>query len=76
MWRSRRFFPNAEGKKTLPVALDFPSDTNRLKITDDELEISIPMPLDPKQLNKYEVFLGLQLSPEELAYNRQKRGQR
>ncbi|MDR3435946.1 hypothetical protein [Telmatospirillum sp.] len=70
------FYPDPQGKALFPVRLDFSQDSKRLHVTDDELEIAIPMSADPKELGKYEVFLGLQLTPAELAYNRQHREDR
>ncbi len=68
------FYPDAQAKQILPVTLDFPDDSNRVHYTDGEVEIAIPM-ADFKDLPKYEVFVGLQLTADELAFNRQqKRG--
>lgn len=68
------FYPDPKAKQVLPVALEFDSDSNRLHVTDDEVEISIPM-TDMKDLPKYEIFVGLQLTPDELAFNRQQKAQ-
>lgn len=68
------FYPDPKAKQILPVTLQFDSDSNRVHYTDSEVEVLIPMS-DFKDLAKYEVFVGLQLTPEELAFNRQqKRG--
>jgi hypothetical protein len=69
------FYPNPQAKQILPVKLEFAADANRLHYTDGEVEISIPM-ADLKDWPKYEVFVGLQLTPDELAFNRQQRGPR
>ncbi|PKU23751.1 hypothetical protein [Telmatospirillum siberiense] len=68
------FYPDPKAKQILPVTLQFADDSNRLHYTDSEVDIAIPM-ANFKDLTKYEVFVGLQLTPDELAFNRQqKRG--
>ena len=68
------FFGNPKGKVVMPVNLVFPDGTDRVRFVDDEVELSIPIPnLD--ELNRYEVFVGLQLLPAEVDYNRQVKGQ-
>ncbi len=69
------FYPDPQAKQVLPVTLEFSEASNRVHYTDGEVEISIPM-ADMKDLPKYEVFVGLQLTPEELAFNRQQKGPR
>jgi hypothetical protein len=66
------FRPDPFAKTLLPVELDFSEDSNRLHVTDDTVNIVIPMP-NLKEMIKYEIFVGLQLTPEELAYNRQQK---
>jgi hypothetical protein len=66
------FRPDPRAKQILPLTLDFSSDSNRLHYVDSEVEIAIPIP-DLKDLAKYEVFVGLQLTPDELDYNRQQK---
>jgi hypothetical protein len=70
------FYPNPEGKKIMPIGLDFSEGSNWTHVTESDIELSIPMPSDPKELGKYEVFLGLQLTPDEVAFNRAKRNAR
>lgn len=68
------FYPDPQAKQILPVALEFSESSNRVHYTDGEVEIAIPME-NFKELPKYEVFVGLQLTPDELDFNRQqKRG--
>ncbi|MTJ83256.1 MAG: hypothetical protein F8N37_19895 [Telmatospirillum sp.] len=66
------FYPNPSGKAQFPLSLDF-SDSRHLHVTDEGLKIAIPMAPSLKDLAKYEVFIGLQLTADELAYNREKR---
>ena len=67
------FYPDPKAKQVLPVTLEFSSDSNRLHYTDGEVQILVPMS-DLKELPKYEIFVGLQLTPDELAFNRQQKG--
>lgn len=69
------FYPKPEAKVVMPVALQFPDNSNYVHYVDEEVRISIPIE-DLKQLKKYEVFVGLQLTPEQLDYNRQKHASR
>jgi hypothetical protein len=70
------FYPAPFGKEVFPLALNFDEGRDHLHVTDQTLHIAIPMVADAKEMNKYEVFLGLQLTPAELSYNRQKRDHR
>ncbi|MDR3326101.1 MAG: hypothetical protein LBS66_02165 [Rhodospirillaceae bacterium] len=64
------FYPKLQAKQIIPVKLEFPEKTNRLHYVDDEINISIPQ-VDLKDMPAYEVFVGLQLTPDELSFNRQ-----
>lgn len=66
-----KFFPRKEGKGTFPVAAPFKENQSRVFFR-DELEMRIP--LRPKEVGAdYEVYLGLQLTPDELQFNRGRR---
>jgi hypothetical protein len=69
------FYPKPEAKVVLPVAITFPDDQDRVRYTDSEIEIVIPI-ARLADLAQYEVFVGLQLSPDELDYNRRDKGKR
>jgi hypothetical protein len=53
---------------------EFPSNVNRLKLTGDQIELKMPI---TKEISgaAYNILVGFQLAPEELALNR-KRGPR
>lgn len=63
------FFPSAEGKKIFPVTLDIPAGPKGVHITDRDVRIQIPIK-DIKKLEADEIFVGFQLEPSELDYNR------
>jgi hypothetical protein len=67
------FYPKPEAKAVFPVALKFPQDTDRVRYTDEKVEITIPI-AKLADLAKYEVFVGLQLDSQQLDYNRQHPG--
>lgn len=69
------FFPDAKGRSVMPVNIAFPDKVNRVRYTDEELEIAIPV-ANLKDMPRYEVFVGLQLDPAELDYNRRQSGSR
>jgi hypothetical protein len=62
-------FSGADGKKVFPLKLDIPQDPKGLHITDNDVTLSFPIK-DIKKLEAYEIFVGFQLTPEELDYNR------
>jgi hypothetical protein len=63
------YFPESQAKKIMPVKVDLPEDGSSANLTDESVQISFPLS-NVKDLAKYEVFLGWQLDPAELAYNR------
>jgi hypothetical protein len=69
------FYPNPNAKRVIPVYLEFSSGDGRVHYTDDEVEVSFPV-LEIKELAKYEVIVGLQLTPEQVEYNRQRKTMR
>jgi hypothetical protein len=64
------FFPESEAKKILPLTIDIPKGANGVKATDRDVRISFPV-RNIKELERYELFVGLQLDEAELRYNRQ-----
>jgi len=61
-------------KKVYSEHAEFPSNVNRLKLTGDKVELR--MPITPTMSGAaYNVLVGFQLTPDELALNR-KRGPR
>jgi hypothetical protein len=62
-------FPGADGKKILPLKIDVPQDPKGTHITDGDVDLTFPVK-DIKKLEAYEIFVGFQLTPAELDYNR------
>jgi len=63
------FFPDADGKKVFPITLDIPPGPKGVHVTDKDVTLTFPVK-DVKKLEAYEIFVGFQLPPEELDYNR------
>lgn len=64
-----KFHPSPAGKRVFPVAVSFPANRTRIRYA-DELEVEIPLDPGPLKLDDYKVYLGFQLSPGELDFNR------
>ena len=60
-------------KKVFPLHLMFPSNVDRLTVTSPEIDMDLPVSSD-KSGGAYSIIAGFQLSPEELAINRQSGG--
>ncbi len=67
------FYPDPKAHAVMPVAVSFPVNAQGVRYTDTDLQIFMPIPV-VKDMPKYEIFLGLQLTPEELEYNRKHHG--
>ena len=63
------FYPYDGAKKVLTVNAEFPRNRDQLHVTDGEVELSFPV-RNVKELERYEVFIGLQMDEAELQYNR------
>lgn len=59
--------PGAKGVFTFPVT--FPDTVDRIRVTDDEVSMRLPV-RDKELIDNYEIFLGFQLTPEEMEDNR------
>lgn len=64
------YYPSPEAKGEFPVSLAFPEGTNYVRYTDESVVMRIPVK-DKDVIQKYEIYLGFQASPEELERNRQ-----
>lgn len=53
----------------------FPENTDRLRLTGDSVDLALPVSKDVGA-DAYQVTVGFQLSPEELAFNRQRNTRR
>jgi hypothetical protein len=62
-------FQTADGKKIFPLKLDIPKDPKGIHIDDGEVSLTFPVK-DIKKLEAYEIFVGFQLTPAELDFNR------
>ncbi len=62
-----QFHPRPEGKKRFPVALRFPEGRDRV-LYRDRIAVRIPLP-EGRSGAAFNVFIGHQLSAEEIAYN-------
>ncbi|SDH82042.1 hypothetical protein [Roseospirillum parvum] len=65
-----RFAPRPSGKEVLDVDFVYPDVTApRVRLRDEEVRILIPVP-ETQSPSQYPIYLGLQLSPDQLQYNR------
>jgi hypothetical protein len=64
--------PAVHGRKAFAIEALFPETRRNVRYT-DVLEITIPRP-DARSVRSYVLYLGFELTPEELAYNRRKLG--
>jgi hypothetical protein len=62
--------PTAKGEFTFPVT--FPENADRIRVTDDEVVMHLPVKTK-ELIDNYEIYLGFQLTPEELEANRRGR---
>jgi hypothetical protein len=60
-------------KKVFPLHLTFPPNVDRLTVTSPEIDMDLPVSSE-KSGGAYSIIAGFQLSPEELAINRQAGG--
>lgn len=64
------FSGTPEGKKIFPVSIPVSAKESKgTRFTDGDVSISFPVK-DIKKLEAYEIFVGFQLTPAELDYNR------
>ena len=62
-------FEGADGKKIFPLKLDISGRSKGTHVDDDEVSLTFPVK-DVKKLQAYEIFVGFQLTPAELDFNR------
>jgi hypothetical protein len=63
-----KFHPAPEGKKVLSLTTEFKGNQTRLRVI-DEIKMQIPLTA-PVKLKDYAIYLGLQLSRDDLEQNR------
>ncbi len=62
-------------KQTFDMQVAFPGNRSRVTASPDDPPVTIDIPpVSGRSGTDYHVFVGLQLSPEELEYNRRRRG--
>jgi hypothetical protein len=66
---------NVRDKKVFPLHLTFPSNVDQLTITSPEINLDLPVSAN-KSGAAYGIIAGFQLTPDELAANRQASGAR
>lgn len=63
------FYPAADGKQILPVQFKFPEgNVQTMMLRDEEVKITIPM--KDRTVEQTPLYVGFQLSPGQLEYNR------
>lgn len=68
-----KFHPNPEGKRIFSRAYKFPrSSTRRERLTESNIRIFLPLE-DRITAAAYDIYLGFQLTDEQLAYNRSRK---
>lgn len=63
-------------QQRFPVSVAFPGNSTRVEVRQDDPPVSIDIPLKDEQTERLEIVMGLQLSRDELDYNRRARGLR
>ena len=66
------FFPKPQGRQVFTARATFPPNRNTMRIVDDDVEISSPITKTRKGPSS-KIYIGFQLTPEQLKFNRQKR---
>ena len=64
--------PFVHGRKAFPITAPFAQTQKSIRYS-DVLEITIPRP-DARDVRSYVLYLGFELTPEELTYNKRKLG--
>ncbi len=64
------FFPKPEAKQVLGVQFAFASNADHVRITDNKVDVVLPVADFGKDLPNREIYVGFQLDPQELDYNR------
>jgi hypothetical protein len=66
------FYPSASGRSDFNFRVNFPKNKNLMRISDQEVEISIPLTVTRKGPNS-KIYIGFQLTPDQLEFNRKRR---
>ena len=60
------------GKQVVPLHAEIPPNTNRVRLTGDEVEVRVPN-TGTEGAAAYRILIGFELTPQELATNRRRR---
>jgi hypothetical protein len=63
------YFPSPQAKQVLRFPITFPPGVNQADFKDDNIDVIVPV-RDLSNLDKQEIFIGLQLVAADLDYNR------
>ncbi len=66
------YYPASDAKMLFPVSVSFKNETS-VRFTDQTISIDIPIK-GGEAIEKYEIFIGIQPTAEELSRRRQERG--
>ena len=64
-----KYYPAPQGKQVVPLVIPVPEGSNTTRYVDEEVTLTFNVP-DINMLIDYDVILGLQLSSEQIDYNR------
>jgi hypothetical protein len=64
------YFPKPEAKQVLGVRFAFQPPADHVQITDNEVDVVLPVADFAKDLPNRQIYVGFQLDPAELDYNR------
>jgi hypothetical protein len=66
------FYPEPAGRQNFTAKVNFPENRNSIRFIDEEVEISIPLSVERKG-PRSKIYIGFQLTPDQIEFNRQKR---
>jgi hypothetical protein len=69
------FYPKPEAKRIMDVKFTFANAADHIRITDNEVDVILPAKDLAKDIGKLGVYIGFQLDPDELSYNRKIKAQ-
>lgn len=64
-----KFFPDPAAKGVFTVPVVFPEGVDQARVNDEDVTMAIPVK-DKDVINNYEIYIGIQTTPEELELNR------
>ena len=67
------YYPKPEAKQILGVKFAFAPNADHVRITDNQVEVTLPVADFVKDLPNRSIYIGFQLDEDELDYNRRER---